>query len=176
MLEGIDQGELEELTKAIHVAKGAKSEDDVLAYNDALHVLRIYARRARDREESPGNPFGFKSWWVTQDGKVRRASARTVAEHHGQFFMLRPELLLNYIGLAPELDEVRASYGRIFPTGLAVRLSARLPSEAFDKVIENASEVAKVDDARAGAMITALTAQLMRDQLKVFEHKWGERV
>lgn len=172
MMAGIETSELEELTAFIQAVKRPNSDDDVLAYNDALHVLRVYRRRQEDREESPGNPFGFKTWWVTQDGKVRRASSATIRRHSGHFFMLRPELLLNYIGFAPGHEEVRQSYARIFPSVLGVRLSARLPSETFESVLRDAAEVAKVDDARAGAMITALTEKLMKDQLRIFEYQW----
>lgn len=172
MLKGIADDELEELTAAIHAAKGNRGDDDVLAYNDALHVLRVYSRRRDDNEQSPANPFGFRTWWLTQDGKVRRASGRTVARHGGKFFMMRPEFLLNYIGVAPELEEVRKSYSKIFPTALGVRLSARLSEDTFDEVIRNAAEIAPYDDARAGAMIAALLDKLKGDALKMYVTKW----
>jgi hypothetical protein len=169
---GLDEMEVEALTAEIHAAKGRPEGDDVLAYNDALHVLRVYRRRADDKEKSPGNPFGWKTWWLTQDGKVRRASARVVRNNAGAFFMMRPEFLINYIGVAPELDEVRRSFEKIFPTALGVRLSARLAPDVFETVLKNAAEVAKVDDARAAAMITSLTDRLKSDQLRIYEHRW----
>lgn len=173
MLDGVDCDELESLTAIIHQAKNKmQDDDDVLAYNDALHVLRVYTRRRQLNESSPANPFGFRTWWLTQDGKVRRASANTVAKNRGDFFMMRPEFLINYVGIAPELDEVRKSYKYIFPTALGVRLSARLSSDTFEEVIRQAAEVAPYDDARAGAMITALTNKLKGDALKVYSTKW----
>lgn len=171
-LQGIDNAKLEELTSLIHQAKGNDSDDDILAYNDALHVLRVYARRRSDRESSPGNPFSFKTWWLTQDGKVRRAASRTVVENGGSFFMMRPEFLLNYVGVIPELEDVRQSYSKIFPTALGVRLSARLSRNVFEDVISKAAEIAPYDDARATAMITALTDKLKGDALKIYQAKW----
>lgn len=179
MLDGVDSDELEELTKRIHQMKSQvrdRPEGDVLAYNDALHVLRVYRRRQTSGEESPGNPFGFQTWWLTQDGKVRRAAAPAVAKRHGARFMMRPEFLLNYISLAPEHAEVVESYRGIFPTALGVRLSARLPSEAFEKVLMDAAEIVAVDPARAGAMIATLTDKLKGDQLKIYDNKWEESV
>jgi hypothetical protein len=179
MLDGVDEGELEELTRKIHEVKSQgrdRPEGDVLAYNDALHVLRVYRRRQVSGEESPGNPFGYQTWWLTQDGKVRRAAASAVAKRGGLRFMMRPEFLLNYISLSPEHSEVIESYRNIFPTALGVRLSARLPSETFEGVLAEAAEVAAYDSARAGAIIAALTDKLKGDQLRVYETNWDEAV
>jgi hypothetical protein len=180
MKVGIDEAELEELKSKIQEARAqggrVRPEGELLAYNDALHVLRVYQRRQEHREESPGNPFGYQTWWLTQDTKVRRAGSSAAARRGGAFFMMRPEFLLNFISLAPEHAEVVKSYRNIFPTALGVRLSARLPTEAFDKVMADATELAAYDDARAGAMITELTNKLKGDSLKMYENRWVEQV
>ena len=178
MLAGIDRDELDGLTAKIHEAKTrrrARPEGDVLAYNDALHVLRIFQRRRETGEESPGNPFGFQTWWLTQDGKVRRAAASASIRRSGARFMMRPEFLLNYISLAPEHEEVVKSYRSIFPSVMGVRLSARLPDQTLEKVLDQAAEVAAYDDERAGAMITTYLDKLKGDQLKVYENHWNEQ-
>lgn len=180
MLKEVDLEELEELTKTISVARSqgrhAPSDDDILAYNDALHILRVFQRRRETNEESPGNPFGFQTWWLTQDGKVRRAGGSASAKRGGAMFMMRPEFLLNYISLAPNLREVRDSFKKIFPTTLGVRLSSRLPRAVFDDLLHKASEVAKYDDARAGAMITDLTNKLKGDARKDYDNRWTDAV
>jgi hypothetical protein len=180
MEAGIDRDELNDLSKKIQEVRAqagrVKAEAELLAYNDALHVLRVYKRREERGEESPGNPFGYQTWWLTQDTKVRRAGASAAARHAGAYFMMRPEFLLNYISLAPEHAEVVKSYQNIFPTALGVRLSARLSSDTFDKVMADATEVAVYDDARAGAMITDLTNRLKGDSLKMYENRWKEKV
>jgi hypothetical protein len=51
-----------------------------------------------------------------------------------------------------------------------------LPTEAFDKVMADATELAAYDDARAGAMITELTNKLKGDSLKMYENRWVEQV
>lgn len=175
MLEGISENELEELTASIHRTKTAgdlNNTDDILAYNDALQVLRVYQKRKIDRENSPVNPFGFKTWWLTQDGKVRRAARPIIDKNNRKGFMMRPDFLLNYIGIAPELQEVRDSYDKIFPTVLGPRLSARLAPEIFHKVLDDANEAAKFDPARATAIISELTEKLKSDNHKSYEVSW----
>ncbi len=173
---GIDQEEMTALTASIRVAKQgggvAKDADELLAEHDAMQVLRIYARRAQDREESPGNPFGFKTWWLTQDGKVRRAAKDFVTKHGGKRFMMRPELLLNYIGLSPTQADVHRTYQSVFPTALGVRLSSGIREKEFRKVMRDASELNGVDDARAEAMVIAMTARLTNDATKQFDTGW----
>lgn len=178
MLNGIDNDELEHLTKKIHEVKQRsknRPEGDVLAYNDALHVLRVYKRRIVCGEESPGNPFGFQTWWLTQDGKVRKAVGLS-DRHRRNRFMMRPEFLLNYISFSPDHAEVVKSYRNIFPTVLGVRLSSRLPSSTFQGVLAQAAEAISYDPARAGAVIAALTDKLKGDQMKIYENKWEESV
>jgi hypothetical protein len=176
MLGGIDADELDTLTNDIQKVREhggwVKAAGDILAYNDALQVLRVYQRRMDNSENSPGNPFGFRTWWLTQDGKVRRGAARAVSSHGGKFFMMRPEFLINYIGLSPSLAEVHKSFETVFPSALGVRLSSGIRTEDFEKVMRDAAELAEVDDARAGAMITALTEKLKGDTMKVFDQKW----
>ena len=175
-LKDIDTTELKELTEAIQAAKErngkGKEAGDILAYNDALQVLRVYSCRREGNENSPGNPFGFKTWWLTQDGKVRRASIKTIRNHGGKLFMMRPEFLLNYIGMAPSMASVRESYRAIFPSALGVRLSSGIRDAEFNKVMRDAATISQVDDARAGAMITALSSKLQSDAMKEFDVHW----
>ena len=176
MSDGIDQAELDDLTSSIQAARnkgwGEKEGDNVLAYNDALQVLRIYAARKVGKEAAPGNPFGFKTWWLTQDGKVRRASKGTVAKNGGKVFMMRPEFLLNYIGLSPALSEVVKSYETIFPSSLGVRLASGIGDADFNKVMRDASALSGVDDARADAMVAAITEKLQGNVNKDFGVHW----
>ena len=174
--DGIDQTELNDLTSSIQAARkkgwGEKEGDNVLAYNDALQVLRIYVARKIGKEAAPGNPFGFKTWWLTQDGKVRRASKNIVAKNGGKVFMMRPEFLLNYIGLSPALSEVLKSYETIFPSSLGVRLASGIGDADFNKVMRDASALSGVDDARADAMVAAMTEKLQGNVNKDFGVQW----
>lgn len=180
MLVGIDKEELEQISDGIYKIKQesghAKAEGKLLAYNDALHILRVFQKRIEFKEGNPGNHWGFQTWWLTQDGKVRRAGAPASAARSGAHFMMRPEFLLSNISFAPELKQVRDSYEKIFPTVLGVRLSARLSQGVFENVMREAKEVSTYDDARAGTMITELTNKLKGDALRIYEIGWHERV
>lgn len=150
-----------------------KEHDGILAYNDALQVYRIYKKRRQNGETSPANPFGFSTWWLTQDVKVKRAAAKLVAKNYGQRFLMRPEFLLNFISMSPSMKEVLASYRTVFPSVLGVRLSNRVSARTFRSVMASANEIWSVDEARAGAMITNYTNSLKGDSLKRYEHDWG---
>lgn len=176
MQEGVLEGEVLELAEKIKKAKEdirrGHDKEDILAYNDALQVHRIYARRQAKGESSPANPFGFKTWWLTQDANVRRAAAQLIGKHHGQRFMMRPEFLLNFISFAPSARDVVASYRNLFPTVLGVRLSNRLQSHTFREVMEKANSVWGAEPARASSMITDCVNALKGDTVKIYEHKW----
>jgi len=175
--EGVEEEDILKLADKIvkvreEMHRGKRDKADVLAYNDALQVHRIYQQRKVGGESSPANPFGFKTWWLTQDAGVRRASGELIAQHHGQRFMMRPEFLLNFISFAPSAREVMDSYRTVFPTVLGIRLSNRLQSETFRQVMKKANEIWSVDGARASAMITECINVLKGDSVKIYENKW----
>lgn len=176
MAEGLASDDVESLAANIVRVKSetgkSKGKADILAYNDALQVHRIYRRRQLGNESSPSNPYGFKTWWLTQDSNVRRASALLIAKHHGHRFMMRPEFLLNFISFAPTSKEVADSYREIFPSVLGIRLSNRVSDDTFRDVVEAANKIFAVDEARATAMITDCANQLKGDLLKVYENKY----
>lgn len=175
MLKGLDADQTKILTSAIQDAKerGGRGKDvDILAYNDAVQVLRVYSARREGNENSPGNPFGFKTWWLTQDSKVRRASSAVIRANGGKGFMMRPEYLLNYIGTSPKMSEVRNSYKTIFPSALGVRLSSGIGDAQFKKVMRDTASAADVSDSRADAMIAAMSARLQNDANKEFDVGW----
>ena len=153
-------------------ARGTRDGQDILAYNDALHTCVVYQRRREHGEHSPSNPFGFRTWWLTQDNTVRRAAAYLTAKNQGQRFMMRPEFLLNFIGLNPEKSEVEESYRAIFPSVLGVQLANRINAGKFKEILEKANEMWDVDPARAAVIVSESLNTLKGDQLKVYEHDW----
>lgn len=173
MREGVDMAEVDALAEVIKTARVDRSRTsdaaEVLAANDALQVFTIYAKRLKNREGSPANPFGFKTWWLTQDGKVRKAAAPVVARHGGRRFMIRPEFLTNFISFAPSEAQVSASYKMIFPSVLGIKLSNRVADHMFRDVVRKANEVWSVDEERAGAMIADLTEKLKGDTMKIYD-------
>jgi len=176
MESSVDQGEVSELTDEIIKVKSESGRTGEhlgkLAYNDALHVHQIYAVRRKNKESSPANPFGFRTWWLTLDSGVRRASTKVVLKHFGQRFMMRPEFLLNFISFAPSTAEVKQSYETIFPSVLGIKLSNRVADYMFRDVVRKAHDIWAVDEERAASMITDLANKLKGDTLKIYDAEW----
>jgi hypothetical protein len=171
MLKNIDGEELEALKeKIIDVRdKGRRQREETLCYNDALQVLRVYEKRRELGEGSKPNPFGYRTWWLTQETYVRKATPEIIRKHGGARYMMRPEFVLNFIAIAPSAEEVRKSYGTIFPSLLGVKLSNRLRNDAFQTVITKIKEASKFGEARARSLASELSDQLKGDQFKRYE-------
>ncbi|MER8951753.1 hypothetical protein NKH98_03285 [Mesorhizobium sp. M0833] len=171
MLSGVDPDELKALTRRIlgeRKKKNLRDKEERLAENDAMHVLRVYARRQAGGERNYSNPFGFKTWWLTQDASVRRATGLQVVEKKSRF-MMRPEFLLHFIALSPSAEKVRQSYETVFPTLLGVRLSSRLREDIFKSALDEIGKAFEVDEARAAVRLADLSNQLKSDFLKQYE-------
>lgn len=169
----VDQEELEELTEKILPTKvKTRIEEDksrMLAFNDALMVLSVYARRKENKEQYKAGPFGFKSWWLTHEHLVQKCAVEVLQRNDGIRFIMRPEFILNFIALAPAMDEVRRSFSLIFPTMLGLRLSNRINDAQFHGWMRKLSEGVEQDDARAEAVVADFSNKLKSDQLKRYE-------
>jgi hypothetical protein len=167
----LDLVELDELKQAIVQARPWKTEkQDVLAENDAFHVLRVYSKRLELGEVHKPNPYGYGSWWLTQESAIRKATGKLVARK-GCSYIMRPEFLLNYIALSPKMEEVRASYESVFPTLLGVQLSNRMDENVFKSFIKKVGETQNIDDARARALVSEYSDKLKSDQFKLYSHQ-----
>ncbi|MCI0629010.1 MAG: hypothetical protein L0387_46410, partial [Acidobacteria bacterium] len=160
----VDPKEVSDLAERLKPIK----KEEVLAVNDALQILAIYGKRRSIGEEHRPNPYGYRTWWLTHETRVRQFTAELVRAH-GSRYIMRPEFILNFIALSPSMEEVRLSYGTIFPTLLGVRLSNRMREEVFRDVMRRMREAAQVDDARARVMAAALSNQLKGDHFKRYE-------
>lgn len=173
MLASVDPGELENLTVKIqrargNIGRGAESEE-ILSKNAAMTVLRVYQRRKQEGERSGGNPYGFRTWWLTQQTRVHNATGHLVAKE-GSRYMMRPEFILHFLAAIPSAKAVQGSYDNIFPSILGVKLGNRMDENAFKAIISNAREVhSDVDDSRARVLLAKATAQLQSDFLKKYE-------
>ena len=164
MAKLVDEGEVWALAQKL----GKIKKEEVLAVNDARQILAIYGKRKSIGEEHKPNPYGYRTWWLTHEAKVRQFTGELV-HARGSRYIIRPEFILNFIALSPSTEQVRRSYGTIFPTLLGVRLSNRLRNEVFEDVMRRMKEVAAVDDARARAMAEELSNKLKGDNFKQYE-------
>ena len=167
--------DLEELVSADRVQDLANNLEKLrpgsrreLVENDAKMVLAVYGHRRSTGEEHRANPYGYRTWWLTQETIVRRATVELVQERGAQY-MMRPEFLLNFIALSPTMEEVRRTYKHIFPTLLGVRLANRMRPSLFHKIMRRAKEVMEVDDARARVMMGQYSNRLKGDFFKQYE-------
>ena len=147
--------------------------DDILAHNDARHILAIYGKRSALREDHKPNPYGYRSWWLTHETKVRRVT-RDLVKSHGSEYIIRPEFILNFIALSPTTESVRKSYGNIFPTLLGIKLSNRMREKVFRDVMERAKNIAAVDEARVHAKMIEMSNRLKGDNYKAYENELSD--
>ncbi len=106
---------------------------------------------------------------VTHERAVRRAAGLLYQDKRPEFIM-RPEFLLNYIALVPTRSEVIKSYGSVFPTMLAVKLSQRLEATALRSTLTEVKKAFQIDQFRARAMIAEMLKKLPADHLRIYDH------
>ena len=140
----------------------------VLAENDAKMILSVYGKRRAIGEEHKANPYGYRTWWLTYETRVRAATVDLVRERGSQYIM-RPEFLLNFIALSPTTEEVRRAYETVFPTLLGIKLSNRMREDLFHELMRNAKDAMSVDDARARVMMGEYSDRLKGDFYKRYE-------
>lgn len=173
MLDGIFDEELAELTQKIQQNRNRsnrdKASEEILCRNTALTILRVYQVRNSQGERSGGNPYGFKTWWLTQQTRVQGATGQLVAKS-GTRYMMRPEFVLHFLASVPSAKAVQDSFESIFPSILGVKLGNRMDEIAFKQIISKAREVHEnIDESRAQVLLAKASAQLQSDFVKRYE-------
>jgi len=173
----IDNRELDALTDKIKSVKFFNNHSDpkneLLARNDALQVLRIYQKRKESGETKRRGPYGYHTWWLTNESAVRKATGYLV-EKHSSFYMMRPEFLLNFISLAPNSKAVKESFANVFPTLLGVKLSNRMDPKIFKSVMKDCKEAFGVDDARVKVKMAEFSDRLKGSFFKKYENRFND--
>jgi hypothetical protein len=169
MARGIDSDELIKLTDTIlQLRKDQnRAHEELRAQNDALHVLRVLRMRKKE-DRAAASPFGYRTWWLTQESKSGFAMDRAFPAKKGIQSIMRPEFLLNYITYNPTTNEVKESLRTIYPSLLGIRLGSRLDQGTFTKVLKKILEVHKTDPARAQAIVVEHSEALMSQSLSEF--------
>ena len=169
-LDETDVADLVDEEEATALAEQIKSirTPDVLAFNDARQVLAVYGKRKALNEGRRPSPYGYRTWWLTHETKIRQCT-RKVVRSRGSEYIIRPEFILNFVSLSPSTKDVRRSYDTIFPTLLGVRLSNRMRENVFHDVMKRAKKIRGVDESRARAMMEDLSNRLKGDNYKQYE-------
>ena len=131
-------------------------------------VLSVYGKRRAIGEEHKANPYGYRTWWLTHESRVLQATV-DLEHERGSRYIMRPEFLLNFIAFSPTGEEVRKAYEAVFPTLLGIKLSNRMREDLFRKLMQDASNLATIDDARTRVKMSEYSNRLKGDFFKEYE-------
>lgn len=156
-----DRDVVDELARRLVAIKS----DAALARNDAIMVAAVYGRRAELREEHRPSRYGYRTWWLTHETRIRRFTD-DLYRKHGAHYIMRPEFILNFIALSPSAAEVVRAYRNVFPSVLGISLAARMKEEVFHDAMAKAKEAKQYEEARMLALISNLSDRVKADFLK----------
>jgi hypothetical protein len=118
--------------------KGMEAPDPIirqLAAHDTESFLGVIERR---KAESPGNPFGYSSWWLTTDQYAPGAAAN-VSERSGVAIdspVMSFDFLANYLVVGPLRRQLDKSRERHLPLALDTSLIDAPPKELLAAAAE----------------------------------------
>lgn len=133
-----------------------------LAYNDALMVHVIYARRSEDGEANESSIFGSKTWWLTNEHTVIQYTHELVRQE-GCRFLMRPDYLLNFLTFLPKTTTARKTFNQLFPSMLGVHLARLHLPEDIQRLHQHLSEAKMLDASRRTVLIEGLINKLKGD-------------
>ena len=162
----VDETKVNSLAKILLDA--GEKENMALAHNSALLVHGIYGLRSRYNESNNGSPFGYHTWWLTNQRKVTRHTLDLVNSKHAKYIM-RPEFVLNFLAIAPSCEQVRETYANVFPSTLGIELGHRLADDVFHQVLKQVSEWKDKEPGRVNVLVSELSNTLKSDQFKVYD-------
>lgn len=165
----VSEEEVKKLAEQIFPHKA----QEILATTDARVILGVYGQRDHRKEAVTANPYGFSTWWLTQETAVQKATFELVRDKHAKY-IIRPDFLLNFIALSPSMESVRKTYRSVFPSLLGVRLANRMREDIFHDVMGKAREAMEVDEARAVVIMSELSNKLKGDSYKQYEQGWAQ--
>jgi hypothetical protein len=170
LYQQVDPDELNAVTSQIVPMK----RNEFIARNDALTILLVYARRRANRERYSSNPFGYTSWWLTQESKVQSVVADLVSSK-GARCILRPEFLMYYISMLPKKQDVEKVYREAFPSLYGVKLGRRVRPELLADVLERTKRFMAYDEARVSSELKRFSNKLKADQMRVYSEALDKR-
>jgi len=166
----VNKQEVEELAEKINQSK----DSEVLAKNDARHILAVYGNRRELEDSQKVNPYGYRTWWLTHETVVKRHTSDLVRKHESQY-ILRPDFVLNFISLSPSSAEIQRSFKEIFPTVLGIQLANRMKEDVYRHIMEEKEKMWEVDDARARVRLAGLSNDLKGGSYKKYEAEFSSQ-
>jgi len=175
-LKFIDDEQLESVVSkekvqilAQQLMNSAIKDNEQLARSSALLVFGIYGFRKKNNESDNGSSFGFNTWWLTNQSKIRHHTNEIVIENYNKHYIMRPEFLLNFIAISPSCEQVRETLKNILPSNIGIELGHRLKPDVFHSVLSKVGEWKNYEQGRVNTLISNLSDQLKSDQHKIYE-------
>ena len=148
-----DDEEVDKLSDKIHDMKVKagklklsrdESNEKALSNNAARMIIRIYRRREHDNDRKRENPYGFRTWWLTERTLVHGA-IKDLVEKKGACLMT-PEFALHFLQSIPLDTEVQRVYDELLPSILGLQLGKRIDSGALEKFISEINQAELLDN------------------------------
>ncbi len=172
MTVGLEEAEIEDLTQQIIEVRNQtgsiKETERLLCRNSALTILRIYGKRKQTGERNLSNPYGFKTWWLTNQKRLLQAT-RPLVKEHGARYMIRLEFILSFLSLIPKHSQLAVSYGSLFRSLLGTQLSVHMDEETYQAVI---SELKEVKESMEPAKVQFKISKLINNFVSDFNHTY----
>lgn len=162
MEKGVNSKEQLALTELLENRDPAKNR--VLASNDALMALSVYAIRRRENEEYKYDGFGLATWWLTKETRILPYTVDLVRAH-GTPYIMRPEFLLNFLSLAPNASLSERARD-LLPTHVGLQLGRNLSDYQMHTLLSAVEEWRDLPKERVEVRMSEFADRLKYDRLK----------
>lgn len=163
LAKGVNLKDVESLAGAL---EGKKV---ILAQNDALMCLAVYAQRNIGKEQAIYDGFGVRTWWLTKEAALLQHTGAIVKEHGGTPFVMRPEFLLNFLSNSPKAADIDPVVRDLLPSHVGLQIGQHLSQGHMHKLLQHVDDWKTLPDARREIRITEAVDQLKYDRLKRYE-------
>lgn len=141
----------------------------ILARNDALMVLSVYAQRHTGREVEIYDGFGLRTWWLTKESHVLSYTGDIVKKNGGVPYIMRPEFLLNFLSLSPATAAVDPVVRDLLPSHVGLQIGQHLLPDHMHKFLTHIDRWKELPPARREVTVTDAVDQLKYDRLKRYQ-------
>ena len=145
------------------------AKNAILAKNDALMLLSVYAQRRSAKEVASYDGFGVKTWWLTKQTRVLASTGAIVKENYGVPYIMRPEFLLNFLSLSPAASTVDPVVRDLLPSHVGLQIGQHLPQAHMHKILTEIDAWKELPPARREVRVTEAIDKLKYDRFKRYE-------
>lgn len=158
----LNEEDIKKLTEELTGPKQSKEK----AATDAKLMLMIYKIRELNNEIENKSPFGYKTWWLSQDIQTYRAIQTVFGERYNVNCYMRSDFLYNYIALSPRKTEIDNMFKEIFPSMMGINLSYHMPKEICSHINKSLNDHTDSSNTRIKRAIRNYTEKLMSSPTK----------